>query len=79
MSDDRSKVERLAMMAAGVTSAEFRDQMAPALDLACRGVADGIEVWTGVHGRRPFRRRCARPYVGCVGAGCCYARVQSPA
>ena len=43
MSDDRSKVERLAMMAAGVTSAEFRDQMAPALDLACRGVADGMK------------------------------------
>ena len=42
MSDDKTKMERMALMATEVTSAEFRDQMSPALGRACREVADGL-------------------------------------
>ena len=42
MSDDRTKMERMALMATEVTSAEFRDQMSPALGRACREAADGL-------------------------------------
>ena len=42
MSDDKTKMERMALMATEVTSAEFRDQMSPALGRACREAADGL-------------------------------------